>query len=69
MSCEYARMYGYQSACRKMFDKVNILLEAALNDAKQYNPNHPEYWRAIGRQDILLEQLELIGTWMNDQLG
>ena len=66
MSCEYARSNGYQSALRKFHDKVNEDLEAALNEAKKWHSGQTEYWRAIGRQDILLEQLELISNWISE---
>jgi len=67
MSCEYARSNGYQSALRKFLDHVNKELEQALKDAKGVHSGQTEYWRVIGRQDILLEQLELISKWVGEE--
>ncbi len=67
MGCEYAKSAGYQQGLRKFLDKVNKDLEKALEDAKKYRSHQTEYWRVIGRQDILLEQLELISNWVNDE--
>ncbi len=67
MSCEYARSNGYQHALRKFHDHVNKELEKALQECKTLHSGQPDYWRVIGRQDILLEQLELISKWINEE--
>lgn len=67
MGCEYARSNGYQSALRKFQCKVNEDLEQALEEAKKWHSGQTEYWRAIGKQDILLEQLELISKWISEE--
>ena len=67
MSCEYARSNGYQHALRKFHDKVNKDLEEALKEAKKYHSGQTEYWRVVGKQDILLEQLDLISQWISEE--
>ncbi len=66
MSCEYARSNGYQSALHKFHDHVSTELEKAISDAKLFAISKNEYWRMIGRQDILLEQLQLISKWISE---
>lgn len=66
MSCEYARSNGYQHALHKFHDKVNKDLEEAIQEARKY-PSGTAYWRAIGKQDILLAQLDLISEWISQE--
>lgn len=67
MSCEYARSNGYQHALRKFLDRVNKDLKEALQESKKYHSGQPDYWRVVGKQDILLEQMDLISQWINEE--
>jgi hypothetical protein len=64
MACEYSRSNGYQSALKKFHDKVNELMDLAIEESKTCDIHQPEYWRTIGKQDILLELLSLTCKWV-----
>jgi hypothetical protein len=67
MSCEYARSNGYAFALEKFRAKINEELEKAMEQNKKYDSGKPEFWRAVGKQDILLDLLGACGDWIGQE--
>ena len=66
MTCKYAHDAGYQKAIRKFHDEINEKLKSALEEAKEFCSHQTEYWRAVGKQDVLLEFMDKICDWIGD---
>lgn len=53
MGCEYSHDAGYNKAINKFHKRINELLEEATKTKPTELPPQ-EYWRHVGKQDILL---------------
>lgn len=67
MSCEYARSNGYAFALEKFRGAVDSKMQDALEEAKKHRSHQSEYWRTIGKQDILLEFMDLVSSWIGKE--
>jgi hypothetical protein len=65
MTCKYAWENGYQTAIRKVHSQVDEKLKQALEDCKKHQSHQKEYWRVVGRQDVLLEFFDIISDLIN----
>ena len=60
MSCDYAFDSGRSKAILQFHKILNELLEESTSGDPTKLPL-PDYWRKVGRQDILLQLLSVIG--------
>jgi hypothetical protein len=60
MSCDYAYDAGRHKAINQFHKVLNELLTDATNMKRQEVTNQNEYWRIIGKQDILLQLLDVV---------
>lgn len=54
MSCQYAFSAGKHETINRLHKRLNALLEEATNLKREEYVDTCEYWRIIGKQDILL---------------
>lgn len=69
MGCDYAYDAGRQKVIRKFHELVNDLMAESIAEAKAVSSDTNKYWRAIGKQDILLGLLTDICNMINDKEG
>ncbi len=67
MSCEYAASAGFREAIHKMHHEIDKRCRKAIDDAKELHAHDPKYWRVIGRQDELLELMDVICDMIRDK--
>lgn len=60
MSCDYAFNAGRLKAIRQFSTVLDDLLAESLNETKTVLSDKNEYWREIGKQDILLRLFEIL---------
>jgi hypothetical protein len=57
---------GYFEAIDKFQKAINMALTATKEAKQGLSAHDPQWWRLTGRDDMLIEQLELLGKWIGE---
>lgn len=65
MTCKYAFENGYKKAMDKVKEELDLKMTENLNPHHYSFVGTSEYWRQIGRQDIILHMSGKLFEWVN----